>query len=919
MEWRVLEETMHPARYPGFQASLTRAPASDCAELPAGLNKAYAGPRRPSVHWLLTGGEGEEGDIVTVHRRRPAGSASGPREQADAPQREQEGGGSSGGGGAGGGGGSGRWGVGGAGRGTGLPSFRLPGKMGCCGIALVIGLALTVILAIGLMSTCTSQPASAPQQAAEPNALPQALPSTYTSVPSRPLTTRDPTAQPQQATSAPRGTAAQGAATKVPAAAPVAASQPASGGGKQKWTVMLYMDGDDKILDLDVFFDMNEAESVGSNDQVNIVAQTERYMSRGRGSGAISGGKRFYLTHDEDLSRINSKVMADLGDVDMSDPKSLVDFATWAIREYPADRYVLVLSDHGMGWPGGWTDASSPKRPVPNVPLARAVGNQIYLMDLDKALADIRSRTGLEKFDLVGLDACLMSQLEVYAALAPHARYAVASEETEPALGWAYHSWLGALEQDPSITGADLGKLIVKSYIKDDERIVDDRARSEFMRQGSPMGGLLEGLGMPSAQQLAQQLGDSITLTALDLGAMPQLMQSFNEFAYALQGVRQQDVALARGYAQSFTSIFGEKFPPSYVDAGHFAALAARTTQDKEVTRTANAFIGELKTAVVAEKHGPKKPGSTGLSIYFPNSKLYRSPVAGFQSYTAIAQRFAAQSLWDSFLNFHYTGRRFQRDTPQVSVPDRAATISAPGAGVIAVSPIRLSAKTVAPRHKITMKADVTGSNVGHVYFFTGYYDKGASSINVADTDYLESPETRQLDGVYYPDWGGRSKFTLQFDWEPLMFSISDGQSSAQVLLQPASYGVAAEKAVYMVDGVYTFGDGGETRPAQLHLSNGLLRQVLGFTGAPDGSASAAAEIVPQSGDRFTVLEKWLDLDAGGKVKQEATQKGKTLTFGKTTFVWKQLDAAAGDYVVGFVVEDLDGNSTRSFAHVTVK
>jgi len=54
-----------------------------------------------------------------------------------------------------------------------------------------------------------------------------------------------------------------------------------------------------------------------------------------------------------------------------------------------------------------------------------------------------------------------------------------------------------------------------------------------------------------------------------------------------------------------------------------------------------------------------------------------------------------------------------------VSVPDRAATISAPGAGVIAVSPIRLSAKTVAPRHKITMKADVTGSNVGHVYFFT--------------------------------------------------------------------------------------------------------------------------------------------------------------------------------------------------------
>ena len=45
--------------------------------------------------------------------------------------------------------------------------------------------------------------------------------------------------------------------------------------------------------------------------------------------------------------------------------------------------------------------------------------------------------------------------------------------------------------------------------------------------------------------------------------------------------------------------------------------------------------------AVLAEKHGPKKPGATGISIYFPISQLYRSPVAGPQSYTAVAKRFA--------------------------------------------------------------------------------------------------------------------------------------------------------------------------------------------------------------------------------------------------------------------------------------
>ena len=56
--------------------------------------------------------------------------------------------------------------------------------------------------------------------------------------------------------------------------------------------------------------------------------------------------------------------------------------------------------------------------------------------------------------DLLGMDACLMGHIEVLAALAPHARYAVASQETEPALGWAYTGFLEALKRNPDIDGA---------------------------------------------------------------------------------------------------------------------------------------------------------------------------------------------------------------------------------------------------------------------------------------------------------------------------------------------------------------------------------------------------------------------------------------------------------------------------------
>ena len=49
------------------------------------------------------------------------------------------------------------------------------------------------------------------------------------------------------------------------------------------------------------------------------------------------------------------------------------------------------------------------------------------------------------------------------------------------------------------------------------------------------------------------------------------------------------------------------------------------------------------------------------------------------------------------------------------------------------------------------------------------------------------------------------------------------------------------------------------------------------------------------------------------------SQEGSTLTFGSKMFTWKTLDAAAGDYAVGFVVEDLDGNQQEALTRITVR
>jgi hypothetical protein len=281
-----------------------------------------------------------------------------------------------------------------------------------------------------------------------------------------------------------------------------------------------------------------------------------------------------------------------------------------------------------------------------------------------------------------------------------------------------------------------------------------------------------------------------------------------------------------------------------------------------------------------------------------------------------VANRFAASSLWDDYLKFHYTGKAFDAVPDTIAVPEDTADISAPGTGEITVSPVQVSDNVAAPGKPILVSADISGDNIGYILFFTGFHDQASNSIFVADSDYLESADTREIDGVYYPEWG-EGDFTIEFQWEPLMFAINDGRNSVLALFNPDTYGETFQDAVYTVDGVYTYADDGEIRRAKLYFQNGELRSVFGFSG--DESAGAPREIIPSSGDTFTVFERWGDLDQQGRVVKTVMEEGGTIVFSDQPITWEELDAAPGSYVVGFVVQDLDGNNFTSFTNVTVE
>ena len=102
----------------------------------------------------------------------------------------------------------------------------------------------------------------------------------------------------------------------------------------------------------------------------------------------------------------------------MESPAELTDFIKWTAENYPADRYMLVLWDHGGGVPYGYG--------VDQLAHRKDAGDRTGLSVSE--VAEAAKASGV-KFDVVGFDACLMQDIEAATALEPVSDYYLASKK----------------------------------------------------------------------------------------------------------------------------------------------------------------------------------------------------------------------------------------------------------------------------------------------------------------------------------------------------------------------------------------------------------------------------------------------------------------------------------------------------------
>lgn len=259
-------------------------------------------------------------------------------------------------------------------------------------------------------------------------------------------------------------------------------------GGAARTTVMFYVIGSDlETDDGAVTTDIGEILSAADNRDLNIVFQTGGCLEWQ--SDAFTDGKaERFRAEDGGLT-----FLGDLGAADMLDPATLSSFIRWSAEEYPADRYILILWDHG----GGVLDGFGYDEIFPD--------SSLGIDDLASALKD-----GGVKFDIVGFDACFMATLETAYALEPYADYLISSEESEPSDGWDYTEWIAGLSLDPSTPTLSLAEKLISGYVSVDSEDGDVRSLSlvdlrEIPYVAGKLRDLLCGDGAPDPEEVASE------------------------------------------------------------------------------------------------------------------------------------------------------------------------------------------------------------------------------------------------------------------------------------------------------------------------------------------------------------------------------------------------------------------------------
>jgi hypothetical protein len=221
------------------------------------------------------------------------------------------------------------------------------------------------------------------------------------------------------------------------------------------WTVLVYFCADNDVEEYAIP-DFLEMASVGSTADVKIVALFDRIPGYDDRYGDWTDTRRGIINNGDVP---NTSWGVSMGELNMGDPQTLIDFVVWGMQNYPASRYAVVLWNHGSGW---WKLQAGESFLLKGVCWDYTDSDCLTMKEVRQALDAIEQNQ--QEPDLVAFNACLMAMVEVAYEIRDHAQVMVGSEKLMPATGFPYGWILEDLVATPSMTASELGSTMVAYY-----------------------------------------------------------------------------------------------------------------------------------------------------------------------------------------------------------------------------------------------------------------------------------------------------------------------------------------------------------------------------------------------------------------------------------------------------------------------
>ncbi len=333
------------------------------------------------------------------------------------------------------------------------------------------------------------------------------------------------------------------------------------------------------------------------NSFANETAPTQQLQILILHDDAYGPANLYRLEADHSLT-----LLEELGEVDMGAAATLRDFITYGKTNYPANRYLLSMYDHGYAWRGACWDNSAGSH-----------------MTMDEMQQGLQQGGGV---DILAFTApCTMGAIEVLYELRGCAEIVIGSED-----GSGYGRWRGMMDEVCEILTVftTFSNRTVSEWIIEAIRVNDD------------FDPFIEYLTMSAVNT------EATTLIAQTLAALTNhLVQYFDQCANDIYAARMNGHEMGMGLVEEYYLV------DLYNWLGNLIAESRDPLVDDFAAQARNAIV----QAVVAECHGYMHDGVRGINIFFPwNADDY---AYSYETTLDFTNDVAWADLLQEFLNFN--------------------------------------------------------------------------------------------------------------------------------------------------------------------------------------------------------------------------------------------------------------------------